>query len=1379
MVYLVVFVGYGARGLARRTAAGASLLRSGDVHRRPGPPLAATATSTSRRASSTGVPIRLGTWNLTWWTAERLAPISTLGVQLLAVQETKLASLPLESARASLKPSGYVLHHGHAVPARRAGGHGDRCGVGVIASPGVAVTPLPPLGAAWRRLYAMCRVHGVQIPHRPGLPLGLRIFTVYAPLPRDEEKEIFTAAFLEMVSGLDMQVPTLFLGDFNGTVNPAEDYASGEGSVCRLLSHLLGPGGPLLDLQLVVSPESRAYTFCSSKHSVPSRSRCDLALGNRAALGLISRVFVDSSIMDGGHSPLLIELKDSSTWALPWFPPRPQLPPALRQSGADLRASKSWKDILDHWQGSTTVLHLLDKKPNESAQKVSSLLDEAVQELVSSAGGWSTRSAPRRPAFESQQVRRYRAHLRLLSQCSALLTREQGVGSFSHKLLGLLSQLHRRGFVFDGSCRFVFLQQVDSAVAALRHELAASLRAMRAERAARWRDRIPALWDANPAVLYRWLAADTPAWGSVPILTLTGAQCTTIDEVDATVQDFWVRQVWRLHAKADEGANWAAFQSSQFFLFIPQCRWPQEHWTLERVQGALRRMREGSAPGVRGVPIAVWKTLPEAFLKRVADLLHLIEAEGVWPRELLQAYVAMIPKPSGGPRPQDQRPITVLDVVYRIWAKGVTLTWAPVLHGQYLGPSAFGFRAQAGPIHVAQLLTDVIELQRRRRLPLWLISFDVEKCFPSLPWWAVFGVLSHVGVDPKVVRCFRSFYSDLRHHFRYGHVDGAPWSMANGLAQGCPASPDLMNILFEPFHRWAEAQKVGVTAGDTQIASSSFADDIVLLGASLPEVEFLVNGYQLWCRLLGIKLNLAKTQLWSNQGSGGQRVLLTLVDGSLELTTRATFRMVGVELGSNERVATQRHLEPRLAKALLAGKRLASIDVPTAVAAQLWRTTVLPQALYGCEVRRITSGQLRPLCIQGRQVVARKAPVALSHYGAMEVVCGLPLGKCAVRDPRLEVLSRRLKWLHLLANQSGLVGTVHRGLATTPGPHWVEPTPSLALALSDLGWSVVINLQSVATQRWPHLASERAYGGLVRLVPTDDPPPMDTIWTDGSIRDHGGAAALQAATDCKSLCSVASPRSSTQCELVALSLVAQFQPAPSLVLTDSLCALQLLSSWAQRSPASVLSCNERVEVRLFLHQWHESARPPALEKVKAHDDKAVLAGALKAVGNHRVDALAKEAAVRTTEPYTTDLRFVDAVQILDASGVWVLDIAAAVTQSWWEARSREGAQRRAWLATLYPAAMGFDWAASVALFLPPMVVEGKFVHRAPPPVLKWVARARSGALATRARLAGVRLGLSSQCPCCPAMIEDDMHAAQERAHQIALRRRHGFGIRLP
>ena len=158
--------------------------------------------------SGSGV-VRIGTWNVSWWTAARLAPVVCLKAQLVALQETKLHRLQVESVRSSLKRLGFTLHHGHAVSEDR-GGHSG--GVGVLASPGVAVAPLLPQGAAWRRLHAMARVHAVQVPPRPGLPLGLRVFSVYAPLHYDRTREVFGKTFMELVACLDMQIPTLFGG---------------------------------------------------------------------------------------------------------------------------------------------------------------------------------------------------------------------------------------------------------------------------------------------------------------------------------------------------------------------------------------------------------------------------------------------------------------------------------------------------------------------------------------------------------------------------------------------------------------------------------------------------------------------------------------------------------------------------------------------------------------------------------------------------------------------------------------------------------------------------------------------------------------------------------------------------------------------------------------------------------------------------------------------------------------------------------------------------------------------------------------------------------------------------------------------------------------
>ena len=104
-------------------------------------------------------------------------------------------------------------------------------------------------------------------------------------------------------------------------------------------------------------------------------------------------------------------------------------------------------------------------------------------------------------------------------------------------------------------------------------------------------------------------------------------------------------------------------------------------------------------------------------------------------------------------------------------------------------------------------------------------------------------------------------------------------------------------------------------------------------------------------------------------------ITLPLRGRPLTLTPRATFRIVGIELGLADGPVSAVHALPRVASALLAGKRLPRLEVPAGLAARLWRTAVLPQALYGCELRTMPKRALQGLSAQGRSLVGGCSPL--------------------------------------------------------------------------------------------------------------------------------------------------------------------------------------------------------------------------------------------------------------------------------------------------------------------------------------------------------------------------------------------------------------------
>ena len=76
--------------------------------------------------------------------------------------------------------------------------------------------------------------------------------------------------------------------------------------------------------------------------------------------------------------------------------------------------------------------------------------------------------------------------------------------------------------------------------------------------------------------------------------------------------------------------------------------------------------------------------MPVPWFDGLARILAEFEEFGVWPDGLLDAYVAMIPKVGGDSTSLGQRPLSVLPVVYRIWAsarmqqlEGWFQSWVP------------------------------------------------------------------------------------------------------------------------------------------------------------------------------------------------------------------------------------------------------------------------------------------------------------------------------------------------------------------------------------------------------------------------------------------------------------------------------------------------------------------------------------------------------------------------------------------------------------------------------------------------------------------------------------------------------------------------------
>ena len=203
---------------------------------------------------------------------------------------------------------------------------------------------------------------------------------------------------------------------------------------------------------------------------------------------------------------------------------------------------------------------------------------------------------------------------------------------------------------------------------------------VKAARRAAWTDWVAASWKRAPGKVYAWCKAERPA----PVLSTTDQQGNWIMQPNGVAQE----------AARQWGELWRPPGGTGPPQALPFSELPD----LPPLSGHLlwdivRHIPRAKAQGLDAWSPDDLKALPREAYDDLALVLGCIEEEGRWPDGLTGAIVALLPKKNDH-SPLAQRPISLLPMVYRLWAaaRGAILKeWFtreghPSAWGQGLGP---------------------------------------------------------------------------------------------------------------------------------------------------------------------------------------------------------------------------------------------------------------------------------------------------------------------------------------------------------------------------------------------------------------------------------------------------------------------------------------------------------------------------------------------------------------------------------------------------------------------------------------------------------------------------------------------------------------------
>ena len=107
-----------------------------------------------------------------------------------------------------------------------------------------------------------------------------------------------------------------------------------------------------------------------------------------------------------------------------------------------------------------------------------------------------------------------------------------------------------------------------------------------------------------------------------------------------------------------------------------------------------------------------------------------------------------------------------------------------------------GFRKQRGTVDMVFVARQLQEKAREQNCQLFMCFFDLKKAYDSVPRDALWCLLGKWGFPAKMVNIIKQLHFGMEASVRINGVLSDPFSVSNGLKQGCVLAPFLFNLYF-------------------------------------------------------------------------------------------------------------------------------------------------------------------------------------------------------------------------------------------------------------------------------------------------------------------------------------------------------------------------------------------------------------------------------------------------------------------------------------------------------------------------------------------------------------------------------------------------------
>jgi hypothetical protein len=282
--------------------------------------------------------------------------------------------------------------------------------------------------------------------------------------------------------------------------------------------------------------------------------------------------------------------------------------------------------------------------------------------------------------------------------------------------------------------------------------------------------------------------------------------------------------------------------------------------TEEEVMYALKRMKNGKAPGPDEIPTEILKLIEKDSIHILVKLFNSIYTSGKIPQEWLLSTFVTIPKKINAKQCSDYRTISLMSHVLKIFLK--------IIHSRVhrklemdINNTQFGFRNGLGTREALFALNVMSQRCLDINQDVFMCFIDYNKAFDKVRHDHLIRLLTEKNLDKRDIRLIANMYYNQKAVVRVENNTTEEIEIKRGVRQGCILSPTLFNLYSEDvMNRTLSEQSVGIKINGVRLNNLRFADDTVLIAETLEELQTLVNKIADCSEEYGLSLNIKKTK---------------------------------------------------------------------------------------------------------------------------------------------------------------------------------------------------------------------------------------------------------------------------------------------------------------------------------------------------------------------------------------------------------------------------------------------------------------------------------------------------------------------------------------